>query len=760
MSNVPAIVPDGAEPKLQIYGASKLKVNEQAQVIVLCSTKEADKAQDLLTQAGIKTSQLATVSWAGGATAVKAVDWSPLYDRSIGLWPSPGEAGTSAMLEIGRLLKGHVDDSKLKVFRGVPDELPDGFDLRSHIKAEHNKTLFSWFESHVDGSEGKPQQPDPNIEEDAAAALEQSVDEGDAPEADAGDQVQERSAPADAEENPIEGYFRVLGFDRKTMYIYSIEKRQVLEYSARDLTESGLLELAPANWWEESFPGSGGAINRKAAANAIIRLANERGIYNQGLVRGRGAWWDSDRLVVHLGDRLLVDGIESGLAEIPASRYVYEQDSPLADIASQALTDGEGQRINEIARMFRWERSVSADMLAGWLFLAPICGALKWRPHIWITGGAGAGKTTLLEHFVRRLLPESMPVFANGDSSEAGLRQKLASEARPLLVDETEADSDRAKSRIEAVLGLLRQSSSDTTSRTYRGTVGGKSQSFSLRTMACMASIGVALQQQQDFERIEVLALRPKRSDRPETSWETIKEHLRWIAKDQSIGSRMLKRAISMANVIAATVDVFAAAAAVTLGTQRNGDQIGTLLAGAWCLQKSRAPSFEEAEAVLQAISWDEFRASHQEEGVDLVATLLGCPVILEGGVRTTIGLLIERATGRDAEGLESMEPKRANASLGLYGLKVVADDLKVHTKNAELGRLLSGTGFRNGLHERMRRIEGADTLSGKPFRIGGVSTNGLVIPLASILPKDAEEGAVALSPRFDSRVPEGHPLD
>jgi nucleoid-associated protein YgaU len=31
-------------------------------------------------------------------------------------------------------------------------------------------------------------------------------------------------------------------------------------------------------------------------------------------------------------------------------------------------------------------------LLAGWIALAPICGAMRWRPHLWLTAAAGAGK--------------------------------------------------------------------------------------------------------------------------------------------------------------------------------------------------------------------------------------------------------------------------------------------------------------------------------------------------------------------------------
>ena len=63
----------------------------------------------------------------------------------------------------------------------------------------------------------------------------------------------------------------------------------------------------------------------------------------------------------------------------------------------------------------------SAHFLLGWLVLAPVCGALNWRPHIWLTGGAGTGKTTILKLFIRPLLG-GVVQSATGGTTEAGLR--------------------------------------------------------------------------------------------------------------------------------------------------------------------------------------------------------------------------------------------------------------------------------------------------------------------------------------------------
>lgn len=551
------------------------------------------------------------------------------------------------------------------------------------------------------------------------------------------------SAAANVDDDDMDDCnFTVVGYDRDRTYIYHHGRGQVRHYRTNEFTDNALVELAHPNWWEMHFPGEKGGINRKAALSWLFNQAQKRGIYDPECVRGRGAWIDEGRMVVHLGDRLLVDGEVAALNKI-ASRFVYERAKALGDISESAISDAEGARIVNTARLFRWERSVSADLLCGWLFLAPVCGALKWRPHIWVTGGAGSGKTTIMDKFVRLLMPHGSPLFANGDSSEAGLRQALGSEARPLLVDETEADTQKAKAKIEQVIGLLRQSSSETVAKTYRGTISGSHQSFALRAMACLSSIGVSLEQAQDIERVEVLHLRPKTDHVSDTPWEVLSGQLRELAADMQIGDRMLRRAINMADTINRAIEVFSRAAAVTLESQRNGDQIGALLAGAWCLQNSEAPTFEDAERVISSIDWTERKTTHVEEEVSLVATLVASPVNVGSGVRMTIGDLVEYAAGMGDD--QVMTYKSAAHQLQMFGMKVIPAEgmVRIHTANRELLALMEGTKFSTGFHDRVRRIEGADTMSGKPFRIGKASRNGVAIPLSALIEVDHNQSPI-----------------
>ncbi|MCO1381791.1 toprim domain-containing protein [Burkholderia multivorans] len=539
-------------------------------------------------------------------------------------------------------------------------------------------------------------------------------------------------------ENPFANnrHFRVLGVDEDAYFFFRKGRRnQILTIRTSGLSKNALLSLAPLNWWETvMLDAPSGKFDKDAAVGFLMEAAEAAGIYDPTFTRGRGAWWDEGRLVVHLGDRLLVDGTSMELGAI-RSEFLYQGGRKIAAPSDTPLSAADGAWLLEMAKSFRWAKPASAPLLCGWLLLSPLCGALHWRPHAWITGGPGSGKTTILNEFVRPLIPAGMDVFANGDSTEAGLRQTLRSDARPILIDESESDTEAAATKMQRILVMIRQSSSDTGAQTYRGTVGGEAQAFQVRSMALLSSIGVALERQQDLERVTVLALRPKREGEATDvkNWPAIRAGLNKIAKDKTLSARLFRRSIDMAPVITESIDVFTEAAATFFGTAREGDQIGALLAGAWCLVNDRLPTPDEALAEIKRYDWGDYQEGKAEEQDDLIATLMGRPITRQGGMRTSVGKLIARAAGYSVDELE-IDPAVADSELHNFGMKVQGDRLLVHPRNPELVKLMRETKFASDLRGRLKRIEGTDTGSGGGIRIGEANTNGLRIPLLALL--------------------------
>jgi putative DNA primase/helicase len=547
-------------------------------------------------------------------------------------------------------------------------------------------------------------------------------------------------------------HFTILGYDREHIYVYQHKKKMITARGEAAWDKKALISIADLSWWELNFHGDKG-LNIDMAMNWLVRKAQDKGYYDPSLTRGRGAWEDEKRDIYHFGNMLWVNNVATPVEKIE-SKYVYEQSRHLLAPHDVALTNEEGKRIVELAKRFRWGRNASAVLLAGWCALAPICGALRWRPHIWITGGPGSGKSTILEHFVY-LLTNGIALYAQGNSTEAGLRQILKTDALPVIFDEAEQNNDKERARMQGAISLIRQSSSESGAKTFKGTTHGQAMDFMIRSSFCLASIQVGIEHQADQERIAVLRLRPKRdADDAAGEWIKLRDDLHGMRRDRAMAAKLLRRALELRQITLRNVEVFATAAAGRFGSQRHGDQYGTLMAGAWSLVSEKLVTAVEAERVIDQYEWKEYLESSETEASEKALDVLRTAHIsLPHGRTITVFDLVCLAAGRQSLGSHAPDSHEANEALSLYGLRVHAwnktpeglkkdlvDKLRkrnvvFHPTNLDFIALFKSSPFATNPASCLRDVSFS---SGKAnARIGGASKPCYCIPLDKFLGED-----------------------
>lgn len=537
-------------------------------------------------------------------------------------------------------------------------------------------------------------------------------------------------------------HFSILGYNRGTYYLFQHRQRQIFEYTKSDFSESGLIELAELNWWEMNFPGQKSKIDSRMAANFIMRVAEQRGIFDTEKLRGRGAWIDEDRVVYHHGDHLSVNGEYCDVTKIK-SRYVYELAKSMQMPADEPMSDAEGRRLVDVIKMFRWGVDGSALLFAGWIALAPVCGAIPWRPHLWMTGGAGSGKSSLAK-FAHSLL-KGTDVFAQGNSSEAGIRQRLRADARPVIMDESESNEEGDAKRVQSILGLIRQASTESDAETLKGTTDGSGMTYHIRSMFCLASIQVALKHKADIDRLTVLSLRSGKSSDAGAGaeWETIKDAMYQLTgRDHTLRARLLRRCIDLLPVTLKNIEVFSSVGADVFGSQRDGDQYGALLAGAWSLISTEVATRQQAREMFSGYNWHELRDNNDaDESQRALAALMEAHVRIKGGAELTVYELVRAASGVET-GITEINEVTADAILQRYGMRVRGDWLLMANNSNELSRLMSDTTFAADYRGVLLRLEGADKNGNKTERFNGVQTKCIRLPLQSIVRGDREEPA------------------
>lgn len=546
--------------------------------------------------------------------------------------------------------------------------------------------------------------------------------------------LQQEHAPQEPASAPYSP-FRFLGYSGNSYFYLPRGTEQVAEIKRGSHTSpSELLSIAPLEWWEVAYPkGDKGGTDWYAAANDCMRGCERKGIYSIDRERGRGAWYDKGQAVLHLGNRLLIDGAQKSIAEHESS-YIYTRQAPLEHGAdAQPADDETAIDIADLFEDLNWHKPVHAQLLAGWCILAPICGALSWRPHIWITAQRGAGKSWIQDHVIGPLLgPSAMMV--QGSTTEAGIRQKLKQDARPIVFDEAESEDHKSQNRMQTVIELARQSSSDSTAEIIKGTVNGQGMAFRMRSMFLLGSVNVSLSQAADESRFSVLSLAtPDKSPEEVGRFEAFAKRVDNTLTDEVCAS-IRARAYRLMPVIRANARTFARAVAEKLGSQRIGDQVGTLVAGACAYYRSDEISLEDARKWVADMDFSDAKEAEQASDEEsCLQRILQSQVQFDserGQLRRSLGELVDAASGVDHIG--GLVQADANDILKRYGLMVDGTNLTVANKHAELEKLLKDTPWGSGWRRILGRIEGSHT-SNDVIRFAGTRSRAVRIPLSFI---------------------------
>jgi putative DNA primase/helicase len=668
------------------------RADPAATVLIAEGEKSADAAAQLLPDH-------IAIGWCGGTAGVGHTDWSPLAGRTVILWPDADDAGRRCVAKLAPMLQQL--GCTVSIFN-PPEKAPAKWDIADALAENWTPpqvaTLLSRNLRLIDPLPAPAADPEPDM-----------------------DQPHNEPEPL-----PESAPFTCLGFDGDSYYYQPGNTGQVMRLTGPGHSTNGLLRLAPLAYWEAMYPIKTGA-NWTAAVSSLFARQAAVGVFSPDRIRGRGAWADAGRSILHLGDRLIVDGQSHSVMAPPPSKFNYQRlasiDAPI-DLAP--LTDAEGYEILDLAARFHWEVPASGLLLAGWVALAPICGALSWRPHIWLTASAGSGKSAILDRYLGPLL-DALALWPEGNTTEAFIRQELRADALPVVFDEAESNEKPDRQRIQNILSLARVASSSGRGVIGKGGADGAAQRFTIRSMFLLCSISTALKQGADRSRFAQLTLRnpnhlPK--DQRIAHWNALDADLTRLITVE-MGHRLLHRSVRSIPIITESVASFRRAAADRFDSQREGDQYGTLLAGTWALYNSRVATVEDAYHMIDGHDWNPYRENNEAPDEQrCIQTILEHQIRVEADRATftrTIGELLEIA----ASITPSMDipPGLAEAHLGRIGIRVDGPQLLISNTAQGIAKILSDTPWANCWATVLSRLPAAQRVGVTRFKgIVGVS--------------------------------------
>jgi hypothetical protein len=544
---------------------------------------------------------------------------------------------------------------------------------------------------------------------------------------------------------------------------------QLVIKNADKLSQNGVDDLfkhsQAQRWADANFGriGEGGVLNgidRDLLKRALIAACGDLsigGVFDpSGRVRGDGGWKDeTGRLVFHCGDVVLTadkngklhegrPGVRDQLIYPKGSRQLRPADAGDAPAGER----GPAAELLQLLSSWKWKRGqLDALLQLGWITMAPIGGALRWRPSEWVTGDMATGKSTLQELIF--LSQGGRPgIIQAADATGAGIWQALKFRSLPVALDEVEASTNNEKR--EAIINLMRISASGAMLR--RGGADHHAVEFNVFAPFLFSSINMLPLPPQDVSRMALLELEelPRGQARPVLDPKRLSQ----------IGAALRRRVIRAW----ARWDEHLAPWWEPIGKEfsaRTADTFGFLLAMshlALCDEPAHPDTVEETIAPLipSLREWLAIAGKDHELALTHLGTWQLEP--WDKGRKMTVRQLVHWASSRapsggmaPTEGVEAerfgqfVDRTRAGAALRLHGMALISsrkegekgtEYLAIAFRHAGLSRIFRGTKWQDGVwRQSAMRAPGAVT---RKVRIEGGAEGAVLVPIEAVLGAEA----------------------
>lgn len=490
---------------------------------------------------------------------------------------------------------------------------------------------------------------------------------------------------------------------------------QVIGVKAEKLAGRGpcnvLLGGDRANWAARHFPEYNregrqtGDFAPRTLHKAIAARMMDATFFDPAMPRrGPGVWAEGAKAIVHTGDAVLLPDMDrrkpsfvrAGVAWIRAAAIPAP-----AEPCSAAACGGDaaeapeawGASVEGFFARWNWDRAHSDRMMLGWWTVANLGALANLRPLCVVDGAENCGKTSLLE-CVAALSPAAE---RTDDTTEAGLRQRMASRAAPIVLDEFEGGD-----RQDAVLGLLRRMVTGQGSRALRGNADQHAKATEVVGTAIIGAIAPPVMNAAERSRTLSLKLWPR-----ETGKATFDgaQMTAWCA---TVAPALWGRALAAWPRIQANYAVLRPVLLARGATSRGSEMIAMLVAAREAMVNDApiADSDSAASALAWAEAWVELEADqvHETTAGRCLAHLMGSQVPGKAGEAPTVAALLALADKERREttgvighaervlleiGLRLAPlPAHGTGKIGLY----VASG-----KRAGLNRLFAGTEWAGG---------------------------------------------------------------
>lgn len=567
-------------------------------------------------------------------------------------------------------------------------------------------------------------------------------------------------------------YFRCLGYHDGDLVFANIRTAFIQHVKIKEVGSKVFLSLAPTSFWnllapkmdDKGRPTKGA--NWEEVMDLVFRAMEDAGIWNDRNQHEQGARFDEGRVVFHTGEKVWVEG--AGVmnpGEVQGKNcYTARIGAPLPDFNTPFEEESaEVRQLLSIIKSLAWRadsRGLSEMTLFGYLSMAPICGILKWRPHVWLDGARGDGKTWIVQNIVNRVMGAHCEMVKS-NSTESGLRNLLHARSVPVVFDEAEGSSTRDKARMEEIISLARHTSSETDAVVAQGVSGGgSSRRFAISSMFFLASIATRIDKPSDQTRFARISLGPGLRGVAFTQQVEIPA-LNLLTPDFT--DRFVGRAVVRARDVERIIRAMTGALVLSGMERRVADVYAVFGAGAWMALRDGVP--EDEKDALAFIS-REFGALEQIKSVNsdlardrdhdrVIRTIMSASRRIETSngptVTEKVGILMKIVSGRADDEDTTITIKDALRELNDFGIRpskgsdicdpgIEVTHFMVSRRSESIRTVLEKTPYETGYAEILRQADGVRLSTDSVRFRSSAPERALVIPLEVFLGNDEPE--------------------
>ena len=173
--------------------------------------------------------------------------------------------------------------------------------------------------------------------------------------------------------------------------------------------------------------------------------------------------------------------------------------------------------------------------------------------------------------------------------------------------------------------------------------------------------------------------------------------------------------------------------AAKKFGSQRRGDQFGTLVAGSWCLTRSVVPTEAEAQAILDAYDWRDHSTEGDPDDPHRALSAVMSSLLRVGTGDVTVHELVAEASGQPS-GNTKVGIEAAVDVLKRHGMRIIGQTLVFGVSADNLKKLTAKTAYATDLRGQLMRLPGATNYGNKTLKFSGCTTKCVTVPLGLVI--------------------------